>query len=62
LLVFCRKSDDDKQAIEHLSEVQDEEYLHSTNKSFFTYRPSVQIDKSNQLIGWGTMRQFKQNQ
>lgn len=39
-LFSCRKSDDDKQAIEL---DQDEEYLHSTNKSFFTYRPSVQI-------------------
>ncbi len=39
-LFSCQKSDDDKQAIEL---DQDEEYLHSTNKSFFTYRPSVQI-------------------
>ncbi len=51
---FCRKSNDDKEANEYLDDNQinldnDEEYLHLTgNKSLFTYRPRVRIDRLNQ--------------
>ena len=51
---FCRKSNDDKEAHEFLHEDKinldnDEEYLHITDdKSLFTYRPRVRIDRLNQ--------------
>ena len=50
---FCRKSDDDKAAKEHLSEEQielnnDEEYLHSSKRSIFNYQPPVRIERLNE--------------
>ena len=50
---FCRKSDDDKQAKEHLDDDpidldDDEEYLHSKPKPFFIYRRPTQTNRLNE--------------
>jgi len=65
---FCRKSNDDREANEHLDESKinlenDEEYLHLTDKSLFTYRPRVRIDRLNEAqIACARLRRIKEIQ
>ncbi len=47
---FCRKSDDDKEANEHLDENpidldNNEEYIHSNEVGLFIYQPSIRINR-----------------